>query len=66
MEWPVFEVIPAGNRWTWRMICAAGRVLVYTAESWAINFEAADAAKAYRTAFWAIACQVDHRMGACI
>lgn len=62
----MFEVIPAGNRWTWRMICAAGRVLVYTAESWATDFEAADAAKAYRAAFWAVACQVDHRMAACI
>lgn len=62
----MFEVIPAGNRWTWRMICAAGRVLVYTPESWESDGEAAEAAKDYRRRFWAIACQIDHRMGACI
>ena len=62
----MIEVIPAGNRWTWRMICAAGRTLVYTAESWPTDLEAFSAAKAYRTAFWAMACEIDHRMGACI
>ena len=29
----MIEVIPAGNRWTWRMIDAEGRVIVYTDES---------------------------------
>lgn len=48
------------------MICAAGRVLVYTDESWPTDMEAADAAKSYRARFWAIACQIDHRMAACI
>lgn len=62
----MIEMIAAGNRWTWRMICAAGRTLVYTDESWPTDFEAFDAAKAYRTAFWAMASQIDHRMGACI
>lgn len=62
----MFEVIPAGNRWTWRMICAAGRVLVYTADSWATDFEAADAARAWRKRFWDHAWAIDHRMGACI
>ena len=61
----MFEVIPAGNRWTWQMICAAGRVLVYVRDSWESMGEAADAAKAYRAGFWAVADQVDHRMGAC-
>lgn len=62
----MFEVIPAGNRWTWRMICAAGRTLVVTAESWATDFEAADAARRYRTAFWAVADTADHRQACCI
>lgn len=62
----MIEVVPAGNRWTGRMIDAAGAVLVYTAETFTCDFSAFAAAKAYRTAFWAMACQIDHRMGACI
>lgn len=62
----MFEVIPHGNGWTWRMICAAGRVLVYCSEQWPTDFEAASAAKAWRAAFWDMAWGIDHRMGACI
>lgn len=62
----MFEVVQAGNRWTWRMICAAGRVLVYTADSWPSMGEAAEEAKAYRAGFWRVADQVDHRMARCI
>lgn len=62
----MIEVIPTGNRWTWRMIGFDRAVLVYTADSWASDREAFAAAKAYRAAFWAMACQIDHRMGACI
>lgn len=62
----MFEVIPSGNRWTWRLICAAGRVLVYTRETFETDFAAAAAAKAYRSGFWAMADRVDHRMGACV
>lgn len=62
----MIEVIRAGNRWTWRMIGACGAVLVYTAETWPCDFSAFAAAKAYRAAFWAMASQVDHCMGACI
>jgi hypothetical protein len=62
----VIRVVRAGNRWTWQMIDAAGRVLVYTSETWPCDFSAFAAAKAYRTAFWAVAETVDHRMGACI
>lgn len=62
----MIEVVPAGSRWTWRMIDAEGRAIVYTDESWPSGFDAFAAAKAYRTAFWAMACAVDHRMGACI
>jgi hypothetical protein len=61
----MFEVIPAGNRWTWRMICAFGRTLVYTSETYDDDLLAAEAAKSYRTAFWRVADQVDHRMGRC-
>lgn len=62
----MIEVIPAGNRWTWRMIGADGAVLVYTGDSWPSDHDAFAAAKAYRTSFWAMACAIDHRMGACI
>lgn len=61
----MIEVVPAGNRWVWQMICAAGRVLAYSMESWATDFEAADAAKAYRAAIFGSAARVDHRQGAC-
>lgn len=62
----MFGVFQIGNRWTWHMICAAGRVLAYTSESWETDMEAAEAAKSYRVAFWRIADQVDHRMARCI
>lgn len=62
----MFEVIQAGNRWTWQMICSAGRVLVYTCETFDDDGQAAEAAKDYRRRFWAIADQVDHRMARCI
>lgn len=62
----MIEVIPCGNGFTWRMICAAGRVLVYASEVFPCNPSAARAAKAYRRQFWAEADRIDHRMGACI
>lgn len=62
----MIEVITAGNRWTWRMICAAGRTLVRTPETFDTDFQAFAAAKDYRTRFWSHAAKVDHRMGACI
>jgi hypothetical protein len=62
----MIEVVPLGNRFTWRMICTAGRTLAYTVESFPCIESAADAAKRYRSAFWAIASQIDHRMAACI
>lgn len=48
------------------MICAAGRVLVYTTETYDDDGQAAEAAKAYRAQFWAMADEVDHRMARCI
>lgn len=62
----MIEVFQVGNRWTWHMICSAGRVLTYSLDSWETDMAAAAAAKDYRTKFWSIACQVDHRMAACI
>ena len=62
----MFEVIPIGNRWTWRMICFHGRTLVYTPETYDDDLIAAEAAKDYRRRFWAVADQVDHRMARCI
>ena len=62
----MIEVVMVGNRWTWRMIDFAGRALVYVEETWPCDFTAFAAAKAYRTAFWAMASTVDHRTGACI
>jgi len=62
----MIEVVPAGNRWTWRMLCPAGRVLVYCRETFATDIEANEAAKRYRAAFWRIADAVDHRQARCI
>lgn len=62
----MFEVIPAGNRWTWRLICAVGRVLVYTDETFETDLAAAAAAKAYRAGFWALADLIDHRQARAI
>lgn len=61
----MIEVIPQGNGWAWRFISAGGRVLVYSAESFPCNLQAAKAAKEFRTRNWAHAATVDHRMGAC-
>lgn len=57
----MFEVIPHGNRWTYRLIAFCGRVLVYTDETYETDLAAAAAARAYRSAFWYIADRIDHR-----
>ena len=62
----MIEVLLVGNRWSWSLICPAGRILVYTDDTFETNTEAADAAKAYRSGFWLVADQVDHRMARCI
>lgn len=62
----MIEVVKIGDRWTWTMICPAGRVLVYTPALFASDHEAAEAAKAYRTAIWALADRVDHRQARAI
>lgn len=62
----VIEVIPHGNGFTWRMLCDAGRVLVYVTEQYPCIMSAANAAKAYRSGFWAVADRIDHRMARCI
>jgi hypothetical protein len=62
----MIEVVPHGNGFIWRMICAAGRTLVEAREQFPCSDSAAAAAKDYRTRFWAYASTVDHRMAACI
>lgn len=62
----MLEVIPHENGWRWRWICAAGRTLVETFETFPCDLSTWRAAKAYRVAFWAVADAIDHRMGACI
>ena len=62
----MIEVYRETDGWTWRMICSSGRVLVYTAGRWSSILAAADDAKAYRTAIWAIADAVDHRQARCV
>jgi hypothetical protein len=62
----MIEVVPLGNGWTWQMIGLCGRVLVTAGRQFSCDGEAFDAAKAYRTEFWARASLIDHRMGACV
>lgn len=62
----MIEVVRIGNRWTWVMLCALGRVLVTTDETFPTDVAANDAAKRYRSTFWAIADAVDYRMARCI
>lgn len=61
----MIEVVALGNRWIWRMICAAGRQLAVSIDSFATDFDAADDARAWRATFFAAASVIDHRQGAC-
>lgn len=60
----MIEAVPAGNRWTWRMICAFGRVLAYTAESWPTDREAFAEAKRYRAELFGRAEALDLNVAA--
>lgn len=62
----MIEVYPHGNGFRWQMISAEGRPLVTPAETFPCDRSAGEDAKAWRTRFWAISSQVDHRMGAAI
>lgn len=62
----MIEVVPHGNGFTWRMICAAGRTLAYASEPFPCMISAEVAAKTFRNEFWDRASRIDHRMGACI
>lgn len=55
-----------GRGWTWTLICALGRVLVYTDQRYPTILDAAEGGKAYRVAFWAVADCVDHRQARAI
>ena len=62
----MFEVYPKGNGFGWRMIGFCGRTLYDPGEHHPDVGSAGQAAKSWRVSFWAIACQIDHRMGACV
>lgn len=54
-----FEVVPVPGGFSWRLIAACGRALVYPAETYPSDFAAADAAKAARAEMYARAQLVD-------
>lgn len=62
----MIEVVRTTEGWTWVMICAVGRVLAYPSEHWPTDGEAAEAARRYRAAFWAVADLIDHRQARAI
>jgi hypothetical protein len=62
----MIEVVEAADGWTWRMIGHDRAVLVYTVDRFGTDHEAFAAAKRYRAAFWSVAAEIDHRMGACV
>jgi hypothetical protein len=62
----VLEVVPYGNGWRWRWIGFCGRVLVDSYEHFSDDLLAFVAAKEYRTRFWTMADQIDHRQARCV
>jgi hypothetical protein len=62
----VIEVIPHNEGWRWRWISALGRTLVETFDTHPCHFSAWNAAKLFRTTFWAISDGIDHRQARCI
>lgn len=57
----MIEVLVVGGRWTWTLIGVCGRSLVYTPDTFDTPADANEAAKAYRSGFWALADRIDHR-----
>ncbi len=62
----MIEVYLCGNRWAWAMIGFCGRRIVYGPERFDSDHAAAEAARAYRAAFWAVADAIDHRQARAI
>lgn len=62
----MIECLPVGGRWTWTLLSPAGRVLVYTLETFETQDAAALSAKDYRSGFWRVADQTDHRQARAI
>lgn len=62
----MIEVVWTDTGWTWTLISAAGRVLVYTNERYPSILDAAEGGKTCRIAFWAVADLVDHRQARAI
>lgn len=57
----MIEVHFDSGGWFWMMISADGRALVWSTHSFPSQKIAFEAARAYRTAFWAKAERIDHR-----
>lgn len=57
-----FEVVPADDGFTWRLIGPCGRALVYPQERYPCTFSAAKAAKAARADFSERARPIDGEM----
>jgi hypothetical protein len=62
----MIEVFRCGNRWGWAMIAFCGRRIVWSNDRFDSDHAAAEAARAYRAAFWAVADAIDHRQARCI
>lgn len=62
----MIEVFEAPDGWGWRLISFCGRPLVWSDDRFPTDTEANDAAKSYRSAFWRVAADVDHRQARAI
>ena len=62
----MIEVYRCGNAWAWRLIGVCGRALVWSDDRFDDDLEAAAAAKSYRSLFWRVADDIDHRQGRAI
>ena len=62
----MIEVFESGGRWGWTLIGVCGRPLVWSDERFDSDLAAAEAAKAWRAAFWRVGAEVDHRQARAI
>lgn len=62
----MIEVIWCGQAWRWSMIADSGRRIVWSDQPFESDHAAAEAARAYRAAFWALADAIDHRQARAI
>lgn len=62
----MIEVFQAGDRWGWSLIGFCGRPLVWSPDRFDSDLAAAEAARSYRSAFWRVADDIDHRQARAI